>query len=243
MIEDEIKARLAQRFLTAQSRWGRWRLNAYVTCKGTAWRLVVGGARLTKRALDIVAALAVLLMFLPVFALLALLVKLDGGPVFAGETRVGRRGREFTMLKFRTKVVDEAVRLRQMTTTPLPSREDPFETSLGGFLRGSSLDEMPQFLNVLKGEMSLVGPRAPTLREVAHYSQADRRRLEVKPGMTCLWQASAPRDGVRGISNRGGMSFDTEVALDVSYVESQSVWLDLAILAKTMAAVLFGRGL
>ncbi|MCX6908328.1 MAG: sugar transferase [Verrucomicrobia bacterium] len=250
MIEDEIRVRLTQRLLAAQSRWGRWRLNAYVAWKGFVWRLVVNTTLWVKRALDIAASVVALVLFLPVGVLLAVLVKLDGGPVFSRETRVGWRGREFKMLKFRTTVVDAEGRLREMAAESGPGRgepsrlrEDPFVTGVGGFMRGCSVDELPQFLNVLRGEISLVGPRAPLPREVEHYSQADRRRLWVKPGMTCLWQAEGCGGGWRGMGNRGRMSFLQEVALDVRYIESQSVWLDLAILVKTAAAVLLGRGM
>ena len=250
MIEDEIKARLTQRLLAAQTPWGRWRLNAYVGWKGFLWRVVVNATIFVKRALDITVSLVVLILFLPVFALLALLVKLDGGPVFSRQARIGLRGREFKMIKYRTVVVDAEARLRDRVaqsergaSATFGMKDDPFVTIAGRILRRASLDELPQFLNVLKGEMSLVGPRAPLPREVDRYSHADRRRLSAKPGMTGLWQAEGRRDGWRGIGNRGGMSFSQEVALDVRYIESQSVWLDLVILAKTAAAVLFGRGM
>ncbi|OHE80999.1 MAG: hypothetical protein A2107_15245 [Verrucomicrobia bacterium GWF2_62_7] len=250
MIEDEIKVRLTQRFLAAQTPWGRWRLNTYVRWKGFSWRLVVSAASFVKREIDITVSLVVLILFLPVFALLALLVKLDGGPVFSRQARIGLRGREFKMIKYRTAGVDADASLRDMVaqsekgaSVTVRMKGDPFLTKTGRILHGASLDELPQFLNVLKGEMSLVGPRAPVPREVGHYSQADLRRLSVKPGMTCLWQVGSRGGGLQGVSNRGAMRFSEEVALDVRYIESQSVWLDLLILMKTVPAVLFGRGM
>lgn len=248
MIEDEIRARLMQRLLAAQTPWGRWRLNAYVGCKSLLWRLVVGVTVFVKRALDLVAALLVLVLLFPVFALLAVLVKLDGGPVFSRQARVGLRGREFNIIRFRTTVMDAEARLRELAAqagrgAAAGMRDDPLATPVGSVLRRTALDELPQFWNVLRGEMSLVGPRAPAPREVARYSQPDRRRLAVKPGMTCLWQVEAQGEDWRGIGNAGVMKFSKEVALDVSYIESQSVWLDLVILAKTVPAILLGRGL
>ncbi len=250
MIEDEIRARLTQRLLAAQTPWGRWRLNAYVGWKSFLWRSVVNVTLLIKRAFDIGVSLAVLVLFSPIFALLAALVKLDGGPVFFRQTRIGLRGREFGLLKFRTVVVDAEARLRDLAAqvergmgAKLRKNDDPLVTGVGSFLRRVSLDELPQFWSVLKGEMSLVGPHAPMPREVAHYSQTDLRRLSVKPGMTCLWQVHSSGDGLRGIGNRGTMRFSEEVKLDVRYIESQSIWLDLMILMKTVVAVLFGRGM
>ncbi|MBI5684414.1 MAG: sugar transferase [Verrucomicrobia bacterium] len=250
MIEDEIRARLTQRFLTAQTPWGRWRLNAYVGWKSFLWRLVINVTLFVKRSLDIAVSFVVLVLLLPVIAFLAVLVKLDGGPVFSRQARIGLRGREFNIIQFRTVVVDAAARLRSLTaqseqgTSATPKmQDDPFVTEVGSFMRRTALDELPQFWNILKGEMSLVGPRAPVPREVAHYSQADRRRLSVKPGMTCLWQVEAQGGGWRGIGNIGTMGFSKEVALDVRYIESQSLWLDLVILAKTVPAILLGRGL
>ncbi len=250
MIEDEITARLTQRFLAAQTPWGRWRLNVYVGWKGFLWRRVVGITLFVKRALDIAVSLVVLVLLLPVFVVLAVLVKLDGGPVFSREARIGLRGREFKILKFRTAVVDAEARLKDITAqagqgtgAALKLKDDPFVTEVGSVLRKTALDELPQFLNILKGEMSLVGPRAPVPREVAHYSQSDRRRLLVKPGMTCLWQIGAQDGGWRGIGNSGALKFSEEVALDLRYIESQSIWLDLVILVKTVSAILFGRGL
>jgi lipopolysaccharide/colanic/teichoic acid biosynthesis glycosyltransferase len=122
-------------------------------------------------------------------------------------------------------------------------KDDPRITKVGRFIRKSSLDELPQFWNVLKGEMSLVGPRPPVPREVALYSQADRRRFLVKPGITCLWQVGEREGRLFEIGDRNQIDFPEQVALDVRYIESQSVWRDLWILAKTVPAILFGKGM
>jgi lipopolysaccharide/colanic/teichoic acid biosynthesis glycosyltransferase len=122
-------------------------------------------------------------------------------------------------------------------------KDDPRITKVGRFIRKSSLDELPQFWNVLKGEMSLVGPRPPVPREVALYSQADRRRFLVKPGITCLWQVGEREGRLFEIGDRNQIDFPEQVALDVRYIESHSVWRDLWILAKTVPAILFGKGM
>ena len=179
-----------------------------------------------------------------------ILVKLDGGPIFFKQTRVGLMGREFKMLKYRSMVVDAEARLKDLLAknekaagVTFKMKDDPRITRIGRFIRKSSLDELPQFLNVLKGEMSLVGPRPPIPREVALYSQADRRRLLTKPGITCLWQVGERQGRVFEIGDRNSIDFPEQVDLDVRYIESQSIWKDLWILAKTVPAILFGKGM
>jgi len=122
-------------------------------------------------------------------------------------------------------------------------KDDPRITKIGKILRKSSLDELPQFWNVLAGDMSLVGPRPPVPREVALYSQADRRRFLVKPGITCLWQVGEREGGLLEIGDRNRIDFPEQVSLDVRYIESQNFWKDVAILVKTVPAILFGKGM
>jgi len=122
-------------------------------------------------------------------------------------------------------------------------KDDPRITRVGRLLRKSSLDELPQFWNVLRGDMSMVGPRPPVPREVALYSQADRRRLLVKPGITGLWQVGERRGGLFEIGDRNAIDFPEQVNLDVRYIESQSIRKDLWLLAKTVPAILFGKGM
>jgi lipopolysaccharide/colanic/teichoic acid biosynthesis glycosyltransferase len=176
----------------------------------------------------------------PLFAAIAALIKWeDGGPVFFSQVRVGKDGRRFHIWKFRSMCQDAEARLKELMArnhhregVTFKLKDDPRITRVGKQLRRFSLDELPQLFNVLHGDMSLVGPRPPLPREVAHYSLADRRRLAVKPGITCLWQ----------IGGRSEIDFSDQVKLDVQYIESQSFWVDTKILAKTVPAVLSQKG-
>lgn len=231
---------MMQHFATFDSPWGRRRLQLYLGWKRLAWRWLVGGAHVTKRALDIVGSACALLALSPVFLAVALLIKLeDRGPIFFPQVRVGRFGRQFRMFKFRSMRVDAEQRLKELLAKNQHSggvtfkiKNDPRITRVGAFIRKYSIDELPQFYNVLIGDMSLVGPRPPVPREVALYSLADRRRLAVKPGITCIWQ----------ISGRAEIDFPGQVQLDVRYIESRSLREDLKILFKTVPAVLSGNG-
>lgn len=248
MTEAEIHEELMRRFLAVQTPWGRWRLCVFVKWKQLAWQNVVHAAIFIKRALDIVGSIIALIFFSPVFLILAILVKLDGGPVFFRQRRVGFMGREFTMPKYRSMCVDAEAKLKDLLArnemasgVTFQMKDDPRVTKIGKILRKTSLDELPQFLNVLRGEMSLVGPGPPVLREVALYSQADRRRLLVKPGITCLWQVGERHGWLLEIGDRHATDFPEQVALDVRYIESQNVWHDLLILMKTIPSILFGK--
>lgn len=249
MTDTEMRDRMMERLLVAQSPLGRFRLNCYVVWKRIAWTSVVRGTLFLKRVIDIIASIVAIVLLAPVFVGVALVVKMDGGPIFFRQTRIGLLGREFKMLKYRSMVVDAEERLKTMlhlnehaAGVTFKMTNDPRITPIGRFLRKSSLDELPQFWNVLVGDMSLVGPRPPIPREVALYSQADRRRFLVKPGITCLWQVGERRGGLFEIGNRHNIDFPEQVSLDVRYIESQSVLKDLWILAKTIPAILFGRG-
>jgi lipopolysaccharide/colanic/teichoic acid biosynthesis glycosyltransferase len=250
MTDLEIRERMMERLLAAQTPLGRFRLTLYVTWKRLAWKGVISGTLFLKRFFDIVLSICALVLLAPVFATIALIVKSDGGPVFFRQTRIGLLGREFKMLKFRSMVVDAEARLKELLArnekasgVTFKMKDDPRITKVGRFIRKSSLDELPQFWNVLKGEMSLVGPRPPVPREVALYSQADRRRFLVKPGITCLWQVGEREGRLFEIGDRNQIDFPEQVALDVRYIESHSVWRDLWILAKTVPAILFGKGM
>jgi exopolysaccharide biosynthesis polyprenyl glycosylphosphotransferase len=192
-----------------------------------------------KTLFDKIIATAALVAFSPVLAFIALAIVLaDGGPAFFTQTRVGRDGQPFTMLKFRTMVPDAELRkeallaLNEGDGLLFKLRKDPRITTVGRFLRRTSLDELPQLLNVVLGEMSLVGPRPALPVEVALYRGNVSRRLEVKPGMTGLWQ----------INGRSDLSYEDAVRLDLRYVDSWTLALDLQILWKTCAAVANGRG-
>lgn len=225
----------------AASSWpGRWRLNFYAQWHCWFWRMSVNGSSVLKRALDILGSLAAISILGPFLLLIGLLVCLeDGGPAIFAQTRVGKHGREFKMYKFRSMRTDAEAQLKELLAknqhaegVTFKLKNDPRLTRLGKWLRKFSADELPQFFNVLKGDMSLVGPRPPVPREVACYSLADRRRLAIKPGITCIWQ----------ISGRSEIDFSGQVKLDVKYIENWTIATDLKILALTVPAVLFGKG-
>jgi exopolysaccharide biosynthesis polyprenyl glycosylphosphotransferase len=197
------------------------------------------GPHLLKSIFDRVAAFCLLTLVLPLLVGIALAVKLGSrGPVLFKQRRVGRGNSTFTMLKFRTMVVDAENRLAALAeqsegnTVLFKLRVDPRVTKVGTFLRRYSMDELPQLINVLRGEMSLVGPRPPLEQEVAMYAADDTRRMLVKPGLTGLWQ----------VSGRSDLSWDDSVLLDLRYVDNWSMTLDLLILWKTLRAVLKGSG-
>jgi exopolysaccharide biosynthesis polyprenyl glycosylphosphotransferase len=198
------------------------------------------GARLVLKGIfDRTLALLALVLLAPLFAVLALAIKLDdGGPALFRQTRVGRDGRQFSVIKFRTMVPDaEALKAALAERTQQDGvlfkiKDDPRLTRVGRWLRRWSLDELPQLLNVLGADMSLVGPRPALPEEVARYGDLVRRRLVVKPGMTGLWQ----------VNGRSDLSWDESVRLDLRYVENWSLVLDLQILWKTCAAVVRGSG-
>jgi exopolysaccharide biosynthesis polyprenyl glycosylphosphotransferase len=238
--ETRVSPELLNHYATFGSPWGRRRLEWYLAWKRVSWKWLVGGAHLTKRTLDIVGSLCALIALAPVFLVVAILIKLeDRGPIFFRQTRVGRHGREFGMFKFRSMRIDAEQRLKELLAQnehnngiTFKIKKDPRVTNMGRFIRKYSIDELPQFWNVLVGDMSLVGPRPPVPREVALYSLADRRRLAVKPGLTCIWQ----------ISGRASIDFPGQVQLDVRYIESRSLREDIKILLKTVPAVLSGDG-
>ena len=198
-----------------------------------------GADWIVKRAFDIAVSVLVLVVGLPIWLLIALAIKLSSrGPVFYRDRRVGLGEREFGMLKFRTMDVDAAERQRELEPSNevggalFKIRDDPRVTQVGRALRRFSIDEIPQVLNVLRGEMSLVGPRPLPVRDYLLLKDWHRRRYRVLPGMTGLWQ----------ISGRSSLDFDDLVRLDFYYLENWSVWLDITILAKTVPAVLSRRG-
>ena len=193
-----------------------------------------------KRAMDILFAGSALLVFLPFGLIIALLIKRDGGPIFYWQDRVGYRGRGFRFPKFRSMVANaDALRAQLLANNDhvgsgitFKAENDPRITAIGRFLRRSSLDEIPQLWSILKGDMSLVGPRPALPEEVARYTPRQRRRLEVKPGLTCIWQ----------VSGRSQIPFEGQVALDLEYIRTRSLLGDIVLLIKTVPAVLFGRG-
>ncbi|HPG27628.1 MAG TPA: sugar transferase, partial [Myxococcota bacterium] len=192
-----------------------------------------------KRTVDVLGASLALMVSAPIVALAAIAIKLeDGGPVFFRQTRCGLYGRRFSMVKLRTMCPDaearkaDLVQLNEMDGPVFKVKLDPRITRVGAFLRRYSLDELPQFWNVLRGEMSLVGPRPPVPEEVIHYEISERRRLSMRPGITCIWQ----------VGGRNEIGFQEWVRLDLEYIDSWSLALDAKILAQTVPAVLLARG-
>jgi len=192
-----------------------------------------------KRVMDIVLATLTLLALSPLLLAIAIAVRLDShGPVLYSSERIGKKGRVFKCLKFRTMVRDaesrraDVMHMNERDGILFKITNDPRITRLGRFLRKYSLDELPQFINVLIGDMSIVGPRPPLASEVREYKLSHLRRLDVMPGITGLWQVQARQDP----------SFDNYISLDVTYVDNWSVWLDLKILARTVVVVLGGTG-
>jgi Undecaprenyl-phosphate galactose phosphotransferase WbaP len=198
---------------------------------------------IAKRALDIIGAGVGLVLLAPFFLIVALMVRADGGPAFFAHQRVGRGGKLFGCLKFRSMVVDSQARLESLLANDPVARaeweatrklkNDPRITRIGRFLRSTSLDELPQLINVLRGEMSLVGPRPVQEAEIDRYYGASAAHyMAVRPGITGLWQ----------VSGRSETSYESRVALDVAYVSRPSLLADISILLRTPVAVLSRRG-
>lgn len=199
------------------------------------------GYRFCKRAFDIVFSLLVLVGFCWLYAIVAIAIKLDDphGPVVFKQVRVGKDGREFQMYKFRSMVTDAETRLAQLlernekTGPVFKLHDDPRVTRVGRVIRKVSLDELPQFVNVLKGDLSVVGPRPALPREVAEYTDRDRQRLSVKQGLTCFWQVQPDRDDI---------DFDEWIDLDLRYIRECGVGTDLSLIVRTVGCVLTGQG-
>lgn len=198
------------------------------------------GYRIAKRALDVVVASIALILLAPVMLLIAIAIKLDSpGPVLFRQTRVGKGGKPFCFMKFRSMVKNaeqikrDLIPRNEVRGGPVfKMRNDPRVTRVGRFLRRYSLDELPQLIHVLHGEMSLVGPRPPLPSEVRSYGEWEARRLSVTPGLTCLWQ----------ISGRSDIGFREWVELDHIYIDTMSFWTDVKILLFTVPAVITGKG-
>ena len=193
-----------------------------------------------KRAVDLVGSTLGLLVLLPLLMIAALAVKVSSpGPVFYVSERVGRDGRPFRMMKFRSmahgahdsRATHHHLNIHDSGPV-FKIRDDPRVTRVGRFLRRCSIDELPQLWNVLRGDMSLVGPRPPLPEEFLLYGARERRRLDVKPGITCIWQ----------VSGRSDLDFETWVDMDLAYIDTWSLRLDARLLGRTVAAVLTGRG-
>lgn len=214
----------------------RWKQRARLAF----WETGLRSLFVIKRMVDVFISVLALILLFPLFAVVFVLTLLDDGfPVLFRQKRVGLYGKEFYLHKFRTMCRDAekkqaglADQNESADDKMFKMKNDPRVTKVGRVLRRFSIDETPQFMNVLMGDLSLVGPRPPLPIEVARYSLSDRKRLHVKPGLTCLWQ----------VHGRSDVSFETLLSLDMQYIRSQSFWKDLVIIIKTIPAILFGRG-
>lgn len=195
---------------------------------------------IAKRAFDIGASIFGILVLSPLFFTIAACIKLtDGGPILYRQTRVGKNGKTFQCLKFRS-MIENAESLKNAmgaenshnNSITFKSKNDPRITLIGKIIRKTSMDELPQFFNVIFGDMSLVGPRPALVSEVENYTMHDRKRLRAMPGITCIWQ----------ISGRGDIPFDEQVEMDLEYIKNQTLLLDIKILFLTVPAVISGKG-
>jgi len=211
-----------------------------IRLKIAAWEWTIGFAKFLKSLIDMLLSGICLILLSPVFLIAALAIYLsDPGPVFYTAPRVGLNGKLFGFIKFRSMFI-QADKLKDTLLEQNESQDgvifkmknDPRVTKVGRVLRRFSIDELPQLINVLKGDMSLVGPRPPLPREVAEYTLEDRKRLHVKPGITCLWQ-------VRG---RSDIPFQQQVQLDLQYIRRNGIFKDILILLQTIPAVISGKG-
>jgi lipopolysaccharide/colanic/teichoic acid biosynthesis glycosyltransferase len=239
--EGELKLldELYNKYARGGTKFANFRVKIRFLGKKYAWIIVTQSTYFLKRTLDIVISGAMLLCLSPLFILTGLAIKLeDFGPIFYSSMRIGKWGKPFTMYKLRSmilgadKLKTELLKENETGGIIFKMKRDPRITRVGKIIRKLSIDELPQLWNVLKGDMSLVGPRPSLPNEVAQYDYTDRKRLDAIPGITCIWQ----------VSGRSSLNFEQQVRLDVQYIESQSFWGDVKILFKTVPAVLFGKG-
>ncbi|MGH4052346.1 MAG: sugar transferase [Clostridium sp.] len=194
------------------------------------------GYFIIKRIIDVIGALSGLILISPVMIIVAIWIKLDSkGPVFFAQSRVGKRGKKFTMYKFRSMcteaehLLNELKDDNEMSGPMFKMKDDPRVTKIGKFVRKTSIDELPQLFNILKGDMSIVGPRPSLLKEVVQFTPFQKRRLVAKPGLTCYWQ----------VNGRSDVSFKEWMKMDVEYIEDRNTWIDIVLIFKTVG-VLFG---
>ena len=191
-----------------------------------------------KRILDVILSAAALIVLSPVFLVTGIAVKSDGGSAFYAQTRQGKNNMPFMMYKFRSmcpgaeNMKSEILHLNEIDGPVFKMKNDPRITKVGKFIRKYSIDELPQLLNILKGDMSIVGPRPPLPDEVAQYGAYEMQRLLIRPGLTCFWQAYG----------RSQLSFDDWMDMDMKYIQRRSIWLDIWLIIKTIHAVIFTRG-
>lgn len=224
------------RSVGARSPWAR--LRAHLAVRN--WLLLLTLRAAAKRGLDIVAAVSGLVLLAPLLLITAAAIRIESpGPVLFRQVRVGKRARLFTMFKFRSMRITAEAEKQALSGKNesadgvlFKMKRDPRVTRVGRLIRRLSIDELPQLLNVLRGDMSVVGPRPAVPAEVDQYDLEARKRLQTKPGLTCLWQ----------ISGRSELAFSEQIDLDLRYLQARSLMTDIAIIAKTLPAVITGRG-
>ena len=212
----------------------------HIQLRMVLWDITIRFSAFFKRLMDIILSLAGIAVGAPIFLLTAFLVKVTSpGPIIFSQVRVGKYGRHFKFYKFRSMYIDAEARKAELMKhnesgdgVIFKMKRDPRITPVGRFIRKFSIDELPQLFNVILGDMSLVGPRPPLPSEVRTYTLEERKRLNIIPGITCLWQ----------VSGRSELPFSKQIALDKEYIASQSVWKDFLILLKTIPAILTGKG-
>ena len=204
------------------------------------WGITIRGSLAFKRLMDIILSVLCIIAAMPIYILTALIIKMTShGPIIFSQVRVGQYGRHFKFYKFRSMYIDAEARKAELLKLNeskdgviFKMKHDPRITPIGRFIRKFSIDELPQLFNVLLGDMSLVGPRPPVPQEVANYSIEERKRLNITPGITCIWQ----------VSGRSELPFQKQMSLDKEYIASRSAWKDFLILLKTIPAILTGKG-
>lgn len=202
------------------------------TCKKT---LSLSTYSILKRLIDVICSLLGLIVLSPLLLVIMLIIKKDGGPIFFKQVRVGYKGKKFNMYKFRSMVVNaeelkaKLIDQNEMTGPMFKMKDDPRVTKIGKFIRRTSIDEIPQLINIIKGDMSLVGPRPSLPKEVEQFEPWMLERLDVKPGLTCFWQ----------VSGRNDIDFQDWMKLDIKYVNERSILVDIKLILKTVL-VLFG---
>ena len=212
----------------------------HIQMRMVLWHITIRSSTAFKRMMDIILSLTSILIGSPIFLVTALLVKITSpGPIIFSQVRVGKYGRHFKFYKFRSMYIDAEARKAELLKhnesgdgVIFKMKHDPRITPIGRFIRKFSVDELPQLFNVLLGDMSLVGPRPPLPSEVKAYSIEERKRLNITPGITCIWQ----------VSGRSELPFQQQMALDKQYIASRSAWKDFLILLKTIPAILTGKG-
>lgn len=212
----------------------------HIQLRMVLWHITIRSSIFFKRMMDIFLAIIAIIIGSPLFLLTALLVKITSpGPIIFSQVRVGKYGRHFKFYKFRSMYIDAEERKAELLKhnesqdgVIFKMKYDPRITPVGRFIRKFSIDELPQLFNVLLGDMSLVGPRPPLPSEVKNYTLEERKRLNITPGITCIWQ----------VSGRSELPFSQQIALDKQYIASRSAWKDFLILLKTIPAILTGKG-